>query len=298
MLRKVFPYADHKPYKKPCIYSHIGLCNPCPSVINKQSDPKLRLRLKKEYLKNIRVLKMVLERKSSKVEKMLIKQMRELSDGEFYEEAEVIRDQLRQLTYVTQKPIPSLEFLKNPNLVADLRDKELSELKSLLSRYIPIASLSRIECYDVAHLAGGSPTASMVCFIQGEPEKNYYRRFKIQQALSKSDVHSLEEVAKRRIKHLKDWGKADLVIVDGGKAQVGVFRKYFEKEGIPVVGIAKRFESLVIPIRRYGSNSFKEFRISRGPGLSLLTRIRDEAHRFARKYHHLLIAKAFKSQVS
>lgn len=295
MLRRIFPYGDHKPYKKPCIYSHIGLCNPCPSQIQNEPDIKNRLRLMKQYLKNIHMIRMVLERKTPRVEKMLLKNMQNLAEEENFEEAKIVRDKLMQLTYITQKPIPSFEFLKNPNLVYDLRAAELSALKKILTSYMSLNSLSRIECYDIAHLAGTSPTASMVCFIDGEAEKYFYRRFSIRQERSRSDVHSLEEVAERRIKHLKDWGRPDLIIVDGGKAQVGVFRKYFEILGIPVIGIAKRYETLIVASSKYGVNSFKEFRIPKGPAFSLITRIRDEAHRFARKYHHLLVQKALES---
>ena len=298
MLRRVFPYSDHKLAKNPCIYSHIGLCNPCPSVIAKQKDLNTKIALKRNYLKNIKMLRLVLERKSPKVEKELLASMEHLSTEQRYEEAKQVRDQLMQLYYVTQKPIPALEFLKNPNLLVDLRAQELQALKAILSKYIYIQKLQRIECYDVAHLAGTNPTASMVTFVEGEAEKALYRRFKIFQKLPKSDVHSLNEVAKRRLKHLDDWGEPDLIIVDGGKPQVAVFRSWFTKKAVPVVGLAKRYETLVIPVRKLGSNSFKEIRVPQGPALSLITRIRDEAHRFARVYHHLLVRKTIENQIS
>ena len=82
-----------------------------------------------------------------------------------------------------------------------------------------------------------------------------------------------------------------MIIVDGGKAQVSSFRKVFEEKDIPVIGIAKREESLVIPVRKFKTNSFREIHLKRGPILFLITRIRDEAHRFARRYHHKLILK-------
>ena len=292
MIRRIVPFSDHKPSKKPCLYSHLGLCDPCPSIINAQTDSKLKEAQKKKYLENIHLIEMVLARKSLRVEKLLLAKIKKLAVAEQFEEAGHFRDKMIALEYVTQKPIAPVEFLKNPNLVADLRAGELSALRKLLSKYLPVKKLTRIECYDIAHLAGTNPTASLVCFIDAEAEKNFYRRFRIYQKYSRSDVHSLAEVAQRRIRHLEDWGLPDLIIVDGGKAQVGIFRKWFEPRGIAVVGIAKRFESLVIPGKKYGSNTFTEIKIPQGPALNLVTRIRDEAHRFARRYHHLLVSKA------
>jgi excinuclease ABC subunit C len=292
MLRKAFPYSDHKLSRRPCILSHIGLCNPCPSIIAKEADPKIKNVLKKSYFKNIRMLRMVLERRSKKAEEELMRTMNRLAQDERYEEAIKVRDQLIKLYYVTQKPTPAVEFLKNPNILVDLRNEELKSLKTVLSRYLYIENLKRIECFDVAHLAGTSPTASMVTFINAEAEKSLYRRFRINQRLAKSDVHSLKEVAKRRLNRLEDWGEPDLIIVDGGKPQVDVFRKSFEKWAIPVIGLAKKYETIVVPVRRLGAASFKEIRLPAGPALSLIVRIRDEAHRFARVYHHLLVKKS------
>jgi len=298
MLRRIFTYSDHKISNKACMYSHLNLCSPCPSAIEKESNSKIKKDLKRIYLKNIGMLKLVLERKSSKVERELLLAMEHLSKEKRYEEAKMIRNQLMQLYYVTQKPIPALEFLKNPNLVIDIRNREIKELKNILLKHIYVEKLERIECYDVAHLAGTNPTASMVTFIKAEAEKSLYRRFRIFQKFPKSDVDSLNEVAKRRIKHLYDWGKPDLIIVDGGKPQVSVFNKWFEGRGIPVVGIAKRYETLVVPVKILGRSGYKQIRLIQGPALMLITRIRDEAHRFSRAYHHLLVKKTIESQFS
>ena len=103
----------------------------------------------------------------------------------------------------------------------------------------------------------------------------------------------MAEVASRRLRHLNDWGKPDLIIVDGGKAQVSVFRKNFEKANILIVGLAKSDERIVIPVdnRNLSTHSFVEKVVPRGPARNLVQRLRDEAHRFARKYHHKLIQK-------
>jgi excinuclease ABC subunit C len=129
----------------------------------------------------------------------------------------------------------------------------------------------------------------MVTFIIGEPNKSLYRHFKIRQKKRMSDTDSLREVLVRRIKYFDKWGKPNLIIVDGGKPQVSTFLKALGNYNIPVVGLAKRNEKLILPIRMKGKNTFTQIKVPRGPALYLLQRIRDEAHRFARRYHHKLV---------
>ena len=101
------------------------------------------------------------------------------------------------------------------------------------------------------------------------------------------------EVAKRRTKYLSTWGIPDLIIVDGGKAQVSVFRKVFAKYKIPLIGLSKREEKLVIPIKRsdLSTHGFIEKKVPEGAAKNLVQRIRNEAHRFARRYHYNLLKR-------
>lgn len=291
MLRKIFPYAEHKIGKRPCLYSHIGLCNPCPSFIEAQSDPQQRGLLSTIYLGNIRHIKAILDGKIDKVRGTLEKEMNILSKNEDYEQARILRDQIKRLEYIIQPQLPVEYFMENPNLYQDLREKELKDLKKILDKYkIAVTTLKRIECFDVAHLAGASPTASMVTFTDAEVDKNFYRHFRINQNKKNSDVDSLKEVIKRRLNHLDDWGRPDLIMVDGGKPQVGVFVRELEKFKIPVVGLAKRFETLVIPTRDINLLKLNEYKLPKGAALNLVQRLRDEAHRFARRYHHKLLS--------
>ncbi len=275
-VRKIFPYSDHKLGKKPCFYSHIGLCNPCPNQIVQSTQ---YIVLRKQYMQNIRNIKLVLSRKFNLVRKNLEKDMKNLSKLEKYEEAKKIYDQIKTLDYITQEKIDTQKFLENPNLVEDRRNEELKSLSKLLN----IKNLQRIECYDVSHLAGVSATASMVVFIDGEKEISEYKHFKIRQINGQSDVDSMREIANRRAKYLDSWGTPNLIIVDGGLAQVKIFNQVYEKLDIPVVGIAKQPDRLVFP------NGTK-IRLQ-GLTLQLVSRVRDEAHRFARRYHHLLVSK-------
>lgn len=311
LLRRIFPFSQHKLGKRGCLYSQIGLCNPCPNEIERIKNAKEKYQLLQEYRGNIKYIKAILSGRFSFVRNSLIKLMHEYSQEENFEMAKVVRNQITQLDYITQPVIPVSNYLKNPNLLDDIREGEVAELRQYISKYIRLPkTLRRIECYDVAHLAGYNPTASMVTFIDGEAEKTLYRHFRIHlpagkagQKKGKSDTDSMYEVAERRAKYLSNWGAADLIIVDGGKAQVTAFLKVFSEYRIPVIGLAKREEKLVIPIQRndlsthrfiskaYKDKVFIERIVPRGPAKNLVVRIRDEAHRFARRYHHKLLQK-------
>ncbi len=282
LLRKIFPYSDHKIGKKPCLYSHIGLCNPCPNYII--SSGILEKELKERYLRNIKNVKLVLSRKFNIVRKSLEKEMLQYARNERYEDASKIRDKIKALDYITQKRINEEKFLENSNLIEDIRLQEINEFRQILfSNNIKPKSLDRIECFDIAHLSGSAATASMVVLLKGEKENSEYRHFKIRQNKSQSDYDSMKEIALRRIKNISRWSKPDLIIVDGGLGQVKIFNKEFEKLGIDVVGIAKHPDRLILA-------NGKKIRLTK-LSLQLVSRIRDEAHRFARRYHHKLISK-------
>jgi len=289
MLRTVIPFSDHKLGKKPCIYSQMGLCNPCPSLIETPGTEN-KGELRKIYKKNIRMLLGILSGRSKNVLNSLYKEMEKYSKEQKYEEASEIKKKIERLEYITQPIMSASSFIQNPNLSQDIFADEAKKLRMLLSKYIKVEPINRIECFDVAHLSGTQQTASMVTFIKGEPEKALYRHFRIKSAKKADDIASLKEVAQRRFKALETWGKPDLIIVDGGKGQVSVFSEIFSKKGIAVVGLAKRMESLVIPIPRGVMANFVEVRV-KPPALNLLQRLRNEAHRFARRYHHFLLQK-------
>jgi excinuclease ABC subunit C len=284
MIRRIFPYSDHKLANRPCLYSHIGLCNPCPSEIDRITDHEIKNKSRKEYLKNIRFVKAVLSAKFGGLRNELVKEMANLSSEEKFEKATEIRNKIESLDYITQPQMPTEFYLQDPNLYEDTRGKELKQLKSLLAPIYNINHLSRIECFDVAHLAGTSPTASMVTFIKGEADKTFYRHFRIRQKRGGSDIDSMREVVTRRLRHIDDWGKPDLIIVDGGVGQVNSFTRILFQNNImiPVVGIAKNPDRLVT-----AGNKIK----LTGPALHILARIRNEAHRFARTYHHKLVSR-------
>lgn len=146
----------------------------------------------------------------------------------------------------------------------------------------------RMECYDISNISGTDKVASMVVFINGEPAKERYRRFKIKTVVGSDDFASMREVLKRRVNEFSSSDLSfseipDLIIVDGGKGQLSSAVSILEGTGISVVGLAKREEEIFKP---YISEPFILPRDSLA--LKLCQRIRDEAHRFAITYHRKL----------
>ena len=291
-IRRTFPYSMHVPTRNICIYKQIGLCDPCPSEIEKTEDRGVKLKLKKKYLRNIGNIKKILSGKLGRVRRELEKEIKELASFQKFEEAGEVARQLDQFNALSMRSEYEVgEYLKNPNLNEDIRLAEIKELIEKLQKgEVPDMKdkLERIECFDIAHLSGSFPSASMVTFGNGEANKKYYRHFKIYGEKSTSDVDSMREVIGRRLKHLTDWGRPDLIIIDGGKPQLGAVWDLLDEEKIPFMGLAKRQETIVV---RKKDGTFKEIRAT-GASLRLLERIRDEAHRFARRLHHQQVYKS------
>ncbi|MEO0107690.1 MAG: helix-hairpin-helix domain-containing protein, partial [candidate division WOR-3 bacterium] len=148
---------------------------------------------------------------------------------------------------------------------------------------------SRIEGLDISNLSGQDAVGSLVVFEQGRPLKSEYRRFHIRMVGAQDDCAMLCEVLSRRMKQVLANGKplADLVLVDGGKGQLSAALRVYQESGtaIPVLGFAKRTDTIYCADGR-------EIQIpSHSPALSLLKRVRDEAHRFAIAGHRSLRAK-------
>ena len=198
---------------------------------------------------------------------------------------------------------------------ADKTQQALDQLREELSLpEIP----HRIECYDNSNIQGASPVSSMVVFIDGKPANNQYRRFKVKTVIGADDFATMAEIMRRRFKRVEvvlpaesregrlndeagadliersapddAWALPDLVIIDGGKGQLGAAAQAMREMGvhhIPVVGLAKRFEELFVP------DEDGPIVLPRGSeALYMVQRIRDEAHRFAITFHRQLRAKS------
>ena len=156
--------------------------------------------------------------------------------------------------------------------------KTLAQLQEDLSMDI---APKRIEAFDVSHLGGTNTVASLVCFIDAKPRKSEYRKFIIKNIIGADDFAAMREVVFRCYKRVKDEGTAypDLILIDGGKGQLGMAVSALRELGldyIPVIGLAKRLEEVFVPGNPDAQSIHKQ-----SPGLILLRRIRDEAHRFA-----------------
>jgi len=279
-LRRVFPFRDcsaskFKRYQKlsrSCLYGDLKLCfAPCVGGINS-----------KDYQKIINQLKRFLSGKSKLVVKELEKEMKAYSKAQEFEKAVLVRDRIRNYEYVTQSFRQASEYLEHPDLLEDRRRKELEELGQALQF---VSLLTRIEAYDISNISGKHATGSMVVFTNGEPSKRDYRRFKIKTIKQADDVGMMKEVLERRFKRSQNL--PDLILVDGGKAQVSAANEVLKDAGlrIPVLGLAKKDE-------RIFNFEFSTLNLPKdSPALHLLQRTRDEAHRFAVSYHRTLRLK-------
>jgi excinuclease ABC subunit C len=148
----------------------------------------------------------------------------------------------------------------------------------------------RVEAYDISNIQGTAPVGSMVVVENGDAAKSEYRRFKIRyHPESPNDFAMMNEVLLRRLKALVEGDEKfaktpDLIVIDGGKGQLSAAMKARDGLGltIPMVGLAKRHELLYVPV----GDGFRELELPlNSPGLLLLRKLRDEAHRFALTYH-------------
>ena len=227
----------------------------------------------------------ILKGDSTAVKQELVKEMTDYSDKEEFEVAAHIRGQIQKLDYITAGATPKTKsFLENPNFYFDRQKVALDELQECLDQEgIKISDLHRIECFDISNFAGAFSVASQVVFIDGIPEKGLYRRYRIKIDGTPNDFAMLAEAVGRRLNH-PEWEFPDLLIIDGGKGQVSSIESVLKtrKINIPVVGIAKQFERIIVPL----TSGFKEIALPRkSSALQLSQQIRDEAHRFALAYH-------------
>ncbi len=255
-LRKVFPhYTTKKHPKMSCLWCNLKLCpGPNPD--------------KKEYRKNINNLISVLKGKSKTVLRLLKREMNRASASQNYEIAAQKRDRIRILERViSHSKIFEFGWQIEPKLPPEWQFK-------------------RIEAYDISNIQGKEATGSMVVFTQAEPDKSQYRKFKIKISGKPNDVAMMKEVLRRRLKHL-EWPYPELILIDGGKAQLNA-AKSIVKNRTRVMAIAKKRNKL------YTNRGTKPILLKSLPRevFNLILQLRDESHRFAQKYHHKLRDKA------
>ncbi|MBU1871713.1 MAG: GIY-YIG nuclease family protein [Candidatus Omnitrophica bacterium] len=261
-----------------CLYYRLLLC-PAP-CIGKISARK--------YNENISNIILFLQEKRHDLIKKLTASMHDLSSGMKFEEAARLRDQIQALSSISTEENPALSNAFRESL--DLK-------KCLGLKFRP----KRIEAFDVSNISGSSACACMVSFYEGRPDKNNYRRFRIKSVSGIDDYRMLEEAVARRYRRLKEekLPLPDLIIVDGGKGQLAIVGKKLQALGLklPLISIAKPPRSAVISKRRQKEKVFILGRSVRlkikedSPSMLFIRRIRDEAHRFAVAYYHILRRK-------
>ena len=194
----------------------------------------------------------------------------------------------------------------------DQREDSATELLEAVKDALRLDKLPvTIECYDISHLQGDLGVASRVMFVEGRPDKNGYRRYRLRETAPGDDYGAMREVLRRRLEKLTSEPAPDLLLLDGGKGQLNAARALFADlgvEGIALASLAKeRDEDSPAPrVLRHGGQKREKLFL---PGvkdpvllapdskaLLLLQRVRDESHRFAIRYHRELRKKSqFKS---
>jgi excinuclease ABC subunit C len=266
IIRRIFHYRVCRVMpRKPCLDHHIGLCDaPCAQKIEA-----------KEYQSIMRHVGLILEGRKEVLFQSLRQKMERHVEAKEFEKAAALRDQLRALgaLYAGTKDINY--------------HKEAEQLKLVLGLSKPP---ERIEAFDISNTLGDQSVGSMVSFLNGAPDKNNYRRFRIREVQGIDDVQMIAEVVRRRYARLKREGALfpDLILIDGGKGQLSAAKAELDKleVRVAVISIAKREEEIFLPGKRRAVVLAKD-----ALGLRLLQRVRDEAHRFAVQYHRSLRSK-------
>ena len=209
------------------------------------------------------------------------------------------RGDRRQLMQLATRNAEEMLAREQARWLAD-QGKTLAALEELSDALSLPGLPGRIECYDVSNFQGSETVASMVVFEDGKPRTGEYRRFRVRAVDGPNDVASHREVLRRRFRAARPgdegsaeerrWAMPDLVLIDGGKPQVGAAKGVLDELGLhdmPLAGIAKEREELFVP-----DKSEPIVLPPTSQALYLVQRIRDEAHRFAITYHRDLRRKA------
>ena len=260
-----------------CLYFHTKACPaPCAAHVSRR-----------DYLEVVRNAALFFSGRRQTLRRRFETEMRRASARMEYERAGRLRDNIRALDQICERV--RVRAVAAADLAAPLAaSRSVTDLRDALGlEKTPF----HIECFDISHFQGRQHVAGMVCFRGGAPHKDHYRRFRIREVSGIDDFKALAEAVGRRYRRMlaDDDPLPDLVVVDGGKGQLGAALGALAqlKLKLPVVSLAKRVEEVFRP-GRAGSLVLDRAR----PALRLLQSLRDEAHRFGIKYHRLLRGKA------
>lgn len=261
---------------RPCLLASIQQCTaPCNFRVTQE-----------DYRRQIRQLRLVLEGRKKRLLKELEAEMVAASVAMQYERAAKLRDEMQALKNLglrgdADRDVQPEVFVMNPK-------KGVAGLKQVLHLQQPPRV---IEGIDIAHLGGTEAVASLVTFIDGLPFKPGYRRYRIKSVGGNDDFASIREVVTRRFRRISREEQVfpDVLMIDGGRGQLNAARESFQAlfvEPPCLISLAKQEEEI---FRQDEAESLKLSRSS--AALRLLQYVRDEAHRFAQHYHHLLRTK-------
>ena len=258
---------------RPCLLYYIDCCTaPCAAHIDKSA-----------YNASIAEFIRFLAGKQRDMRKRLERKMKEASAKRRFEQAAAYRDQLRAIEALSRRSLKG-DYPPSEILTVDPADA-LRDIEEVFN----LAKTPRtIEGVDVANLSGREAVGGLVSFVDGHPFKSGYRRFRIKTVEDVDDYRMIDEVVTRRFRRLKeeDGPFPDVLLIDGGKGHLNTALAALRALDVSlplVLGLAKEQEEI------YVSGSEGPIKLDRtSDALKLLQHVRDEAHRFAQHYHHLL----------
>ena len=267
---------------RPCLLHAIGQCTaPCANRISKDA-----------YREDIARFTRFLDSKRSVMLKELREEMDAASSAQHFEQAAIIRDQITAIERLDERERRRGEDKVDwqPEVTSFVHDPEkgLRSLQRTLGLEEPIRCM---EALDIAHLSGGETVGSKVCFIDGRPFKEAYRRYKIR-SVDNDDYEAIREVVSRRYRDAGQGNELypEVILIDGGLGQLHAALEAFDtlqRKPPMVISLSKKEELIHVQERsdpiRLGRENL---------GLKLCQAIRDEAHRFAQHYHHILRRKS------
>ncbi len=267
ILRKSFPFRSCRRFgSRPCLNYDLKLClAPCQDKVSQGAYARMMGRLEDFLMKN-----------DSDIISRLSFEVGKFSKKQEYEKAARVRDQLQALS-----------------ILVSLKDADNRKFQKIHDDFSSIGLKKgprRIEAFDISNIGESFAVGSMVSFYNGMPDKKNYRRFKIRGVRGINDYAMIQEVVRRRYQRLLKEGSGlpDLIVIDGGLGHLEAAQAVLEEAGlkIPMLAIAKKEELIYTVKHKEGVRLDRASYI-----LRLIQAMRDEAHRFALKYHHLLRRK-------
>ncbi len=271
--------GDPRRFFRPCLLYPINQCTaPCAAKISREA-----------YRADIDRFVRFLESKRSVMLREMKAEMEAASASLEFERAAAIRDQMKAIQKLSERGETGAGW--QPEAEAFYHDPKKGT--ESLQRTLGLDEAIRcIEAIDIAHLQGGETVGSKVCFIDGRPLKNLYRRYRIKTVAGGNDDYaSIREVVSRRYREAGEGHELypDVILIDGGLGQLHAAQEalaQFPVKPPMVISLAKKEELIYTQARAEPIKLGRE-----NPGLKLCQAIRDEAHRFAQHYHHILRRK-------